>query len=81
MWNVEKRTFHTPFLSAVNSQRSAAGGRPAPAFLSAGGGGSLGGGRPLWQGFLAPLLLVGDGTLGGVIPLWLLRKKDIAPYL
>lgn len=36
---------------------------------------------PLWQGFLAPLLLVGAGTLGGVIPLWLLRKKDIAPYL
>ena len=79
---MEKRTFHTPFSSAVNSQRSAAGGRPAPAFLPAGGRGSLGGGgRPLWQGFLAPLLLVGDGTLGGVIPLWLLRKKDIAPYL
>lgn len=36
---------------------------------------------PLWQGFLAPLLLLGAGTLGGVIPLWLLRKKDIAPYL
>ncbi len=44
-------------------------------------GEAWGGGRPLWQGFLAPLLLVGDGTLGGVIPLWLLRKKDIAPYL
>lgn len=36
---------------------------------------------PLWQGFLAPLLLIGAGTIGGVIPLWLLRKKDIAPYL
>lgn len=36
---------------------------------------------PLWQGFLAPLLLLGAGTLGGVFPLWLLRKKDIAPYL
>lgn len=36
---------------------------------------------PLWQGFLAPLLLVVIGTLGGLVPLWLLRKKDIAPYL
>lgn len=36
---------------------------------------------PLWQGFLAPALLLGAGTLGGLVPLWLLRKKDIAPYL
>ncbi|MGM9517946.1 MAG: FtsX-like permease family protein [Acidaminococcus sp.] len=36
---------------------------------------------PLWQGFLAPGLLIVAGTVGGVIPLWLLRKKDIAPYL
>lgn len=36
---------------------------------------------PLWQGFLAPVLLLAAGTLGGLVPLWLLRKKDIAPYL
>ena len=36
---------------------------------------------PLWQGFLAPALLLGAGTLGGLVPLWLLRKKDIASYL
>ena len=36
---------------------------------------------PLWQGTVAPLLLVVLGTAGGALPLWLLRKKDIAPYL
>lgn len=36
---------------------------------------------PLWQGFLAPALLIVSGTVGGVIPLGLLRKKDISPYL
>lgn len=30
---------------------------------------------PLWQGFLAPVLLLAAGTLGGLVPLWLLRKK------
>lgn len=79
MWNVEKRTFHTPFSSTVSGQRPVVG-LYLPSFRLEERG-KPGGERPLWQGFLAPLLLVGDGTLGGVIPLWLLRKKDIAPYL
>lgn len=36
---------------------------------------------PMWQGAVAPVLLVSIGTLGGALPLWLLRRKDIAPYL
>ena len=36
---------------------------------------------PLWQGAVAPVLLVLIGTLGGALPLWLLRKKDVAAYL
>ena len=36
---------------------------------------------PMWQGAVAPVLLVTIGTLGGALPLWLLRRKDIAPYL
>lgn len=78
-WKNARSTLPFYQLSIVSGQRPVVG-LYLPSFRLEEGE-AWGGGRPLWQGFLAPLLLVGAGTLGGVIPLWLLRKKDIAPYL